>query len=391
MTYVRHWKSGFMKYNTKILHGAGDRDPFTGALSIPIYPASTYHQENVNENQEFQYSRSGNPTRKALEETLSVLEGGARGYAFASGVAAITAAITAVAKSGDHIVATKDIYGGTYRLLKTYLKGFGITHTFVDTSNITDVEHAIHSNTRILFLESPSNPLLKIIDFEAITGIAEKYKLITILDNTFLSPYFFHPFDFGIDLSVHSATKFLGGHSDLIAGAVIARTKELGDAVRQVQNTTGSILSPENSWLLLRGIKTLRARMTIQAESAMKIAKWLTEQKWVKKVYYPGLPEHPGYEIISKQASGYGAVVSFAADTVDRIYAIMKNVHYWTVAVSLGGVESIISYPFKMSHSAIPEKERLELGITPELLRLSVGLEDAEDLIEDLARSSEIN
>jgi cystathionine beta-lyase/cystathionine gamma-synthase len=380
-----------MKYNTKILHGAGDRDPFTGALSIPIYPASTYHQENVNENQEFQYSRSGNPTRKALEETLSVLEGGARGYAFASGVAAITAAITAVAKSGDHIVATKDIYGGTYRLLKTYLNRFGITHTFVDTSNISDIERAIRGNTRILFLESPSNPLLKIIDFEAIAGIAEKHKLITILDNTFLSPYFFHPFDFGIDLSVHSATKFLGGHSDLIAGAVIARTKELGDAVRQVQNTTGSILSPENSWLLLRGIKTLRARMTIQAESAMKIAKWLTEQKWVKKVYYPGLPEHPGYEIISKQASGYGAVVSVKIDNIERVYSIMKNVRYWTVAVSLGGVESILSYPFKMSHSAIPEKERLELGITPELLRLSVGLEDAEDLIEDLARSSEIN
>jgi cystathionine beta-lyase len=378
-----------MKYNTKILHGAGDRDPFTGALSIPIYPASTYHQENVNENQEFQYSRSGNPTRKALEETLAVLEGGAAGYAFASGVAAITAAITSVAKAGDHIIATKDIYGGTYRLLTGYLNRFGITHSFVDTSIPDEVERSIRDNTRALFLESPSNPILKIIDFEAMVKIAKKHNLTTLLDNTFLSPYFFRPIEFGIDMSIHSATKFLGGHSDLIAGAVITRTKELGNIVHSVQNTTGSILSPENSWLLLRGIKTLRARMTIQAESAMKIARWLTEQKWVKKVYYPGLPEHPGYDIISRQASGYGAVVSFAADTVERVYAIMKNVHYWTVAVSLGGVESILSYPFKMSHSAIPEKNRLELGITPELLRLSVGLEDADDLIEDIKLSAE--
>jgi cysteine-S-conjugate beta-lyase len=379
-----------MKYDTKILHGAGDRDPFTGALSIPIYPASTYHQKNVEEVQEFLYSRSGNPTRKALEETLAVLEGGTNGYAFASGIAAITAAITAVAKSGDHIVATKDIYGGTYRLLKNYLERFGITHTFADTSNIADVEGAIRKNTRVLFLESPSNPILKIIDFEAITVLVKKYNLITILDNTFLSPYFFHPFDFGVDISVHSASKFLGGHSDLIAGAVITRTKELGGKVYSVQISTGNMLSPENSWLLLRGIKTLRARMTIQAEGAMKIAEWLSSQPWVTKVYYPGLPGHPGHEIISRQADGYGAVVSFTTDTVERAYAIMKNVRYWTVAVSLGGVESILSYPYKMSHSAIPEKERLELEITPELMRLSIGLEDADDLIEDLACSADI-
>jgi cysteine-S-conjugate beta-lyase len=379
-----------MKYNTKILHGAADRDPFTGALSIPIYPASTYHQKDVENAQEYLYSRSGNPTRNALEETLAVLEGGAAGYAFASGVAAATAAITSAAKSGDHIIATKDIYGGTYRLLTTYLNRFGITYSFVDTSNPMEVEEAVRDNTRVLFLESPSNPILKIIDFEAMVKIAKKHNLISILDNTFLSPYFFRPIEYGIDLSIHSATKFLGGHSDLIAGAVIARTKELGSHVHAVQISTGNILSPENSWLLLRGIKTLRARMTIQADSAMKIAEWLSKQKWVKKTYYPGLPDHPGYDIIKKQADGFGAVVSFEADSVERAYAIMKNVRYWTVAVSLGGVESILSYPAKMSHAAIPEKERHDLGITNELLRLSVGLEDADDLIEDIKYSAEM-
>ena len=355
-----------MKYNTKILHAAGDKDPFTGALSIPVYPASTYHKKDVNKEQDYEYSRAGNPTRKALEETLAALESGASGCAFASGVAAITAAITAFAGSGDHIVATKDIYGGTYRLLTDYLNNFGITHSFTDTSAPDEVEAAIRPETRILFLESPSNPILKIIDFEAIAKIAKKYNLITMVDNTFLSPYFFRPIEYGIDISIHSATKFLGGHSDLIAGAVISRTEELGRKVRGVQLTTGNMLSPENSWLLLRGIKTLRARMVIQAEGAIKIAEWLSGQKWVKKVYYPGLPEHPGHDIIKRQAKGFGAVVSFEADSVERVNVIINNVKYWAVAASLGGVESIMSYPEKMSHAAIPEKERLALGITPE-------------------------
>jgi cysteine-S-conjugate beta-lyase len=377
-----------MKYDTKILHGAWGREPVTGALSMPIYPASTYHQKDVDASQEFQYSRSGNPTRKALEEILAVLEGGSSGYAFSSGVAAATAAITSVANAGDHILATKDIYGGTYRLLTGYLSRFGITHTFVDTTDPDEVERSVQKNTRVLFLESPSNPLLRIIDFEAMKKVADRHNLISMVDNTFLSPYFFRPIEFGIDMSIHSATKFLGGHSDLIAGAVITRTKELGKKVYAVQNSTGTILSPENSWLLMRGIKTLRARMTIQSESAMKIAEWLKLQEWVKTVYYPGLQDHPGHEIIKRQAHGFGAVVSFEADSVERVYAIMKNVKYLTVAVSLGGVESILSYPAKMSHASIPENERLKLGITKELLRLSVGLEDEDDLIQDLGYSA---
>jgi len=373
-----------MHYDTKILHGSIDRDPYTGALSIPIYPASTYHQKNIDKSQEFGYSRSGNPTRKALEDILATLEGGTNGYAFASGVAAITAAITSVLGSGDHIVVTKDIYGGTYRLLKNYLVRFGISFTFADTTDVADTERAIQPNTKALFLESPSNPTLRIIDFEVMVGLAKKYNLITMCDNTFFSPYFFRPIEYGIDMSIHSATKFLGGHSDLIAGAVVTRTHELGSLVYSVQNITGNILSPENSWLLMRGIKTLRPRMTMQAESAMKIARALGRKSWIKSIYYPGLEDHPGHNIIKRQAKGFGAVISILTDTVERAKSIMQSVKYWTVAVSLGGVESILSYPARMSHASIPKGEREALGITDCLLRLSVGLEDADDLIEDI-------
>ena len=373
-----------MNKDTLILHGAPDKDPYTGALSIPIYPASTYHQKDIHIRQEFEYSRSGNPTRKALEAILCSLEGGTNAYAFSSGVAAIHSAITAVLSAGDHLVVTKDIYGGTYRLLSDYLSRFGITYTFADTTDIAATEAAIQPNTKAIFLESPSNPLLKIIDFEAMCALAKKHQLIAMVDNTFLSPYYFRPLDFGIDISIHSATKFLGGHSDLIAGAVITRTRELGHAVHAVQYITGNMISPENAWLLMRGIKTLGARMNTQSANAMKLALWLSEQSWITDVYYPGLPSHPGHDLISRQASGYGAVVSFSTDTIERAYALMKNVELWTVAVSLGGVESILSYPSKMSHAAIPKKEREALGISDRLIRLSVGLEDIDDLTADL-------
>ncbi|MBI4979600.1 MAG: PLP-dependent transferase [Spirochaetes bacterium] len=379
-----------MHYETKILHEGGDKDPYTGALSIPIYPASTYHQKNVDVRQEFDYSRSGNPTRAALERTLAVLENGSHGYAFSSGVAAITAAITAVCSAGDHIVATRDCYGGTYRLLTKYLSRLGITHTFVDTTDIAATEHAITSATKVLFLESPSNPLLRIIDFTAMTALAKKHSLITMLDNTFLSPYLFRPLDIGVDVSIHSATKFLGGHSDLIAGAVVTKNGEIAAQIYAVQNGTGNMLSPENSWLLLRGIKTLRARMEMQCAGAMELATWLSKQSWVTKVYYPGLADHPGHETIRREAKGFGAVVSFTADTIERTRAILQHVRIWTVAVSLGGVESILSYPAKMSHAAMPKDERDALGISDTLIRLSIGLEHTEDLIDDLKSSAEI-
>ncbi len=377
-----------LHFDTTILHGSAARDHTTGALSIPIYPASTYHQADVEVRQEFDYGRSGNPTRKAVEDTLAVLEGGSAGFAFASGMAAIHAAITAFVKSGDHIVAARDLYGGTYRFLTGFLSKFGVTHTFVDTTDPANARAAIAPATRLLFLESPSNPLLRITDLAAHTQLAAERGVMTIIDNTFLSPYFLKPFQHGIDISVHSATKFLGGHSDLIAGAVIVRSGEHAAAVRSVQNTCGAVLSPENSWLLLRGIKTLGARMTAQQTSAAAVAQWLAEQPWVTRVYYPGLPHHPGHDIVQRQASGFGCVVSFEIDTTERLHRLLKSLEIISVAVSLGGVESILSYPARMSHASMPAQVRAGLGITDTLLRLSVGLESADDIIADLSRGA---
>lgn len=379
-----------MTYDTAILHRGIDRDPGTGALSIPIYNASTYHQKDPLAGQKYEYGRSGNPTREALETTLAALENGVRGFAFPSGMSAVTSAIIACSKSGDHIVAARDIYGGTYRLLTDVLSRFGVNCTFVDATETTAIEAAIHPSTTILFIETPSNPLLKITDISACVSIARKHNLITMIDNTFMSPYFLRPIELGVDMSIHSATKFLGGHSDLIAGAVICRTPELSSKVHFIQNATGAVLSPENSWLLMRGIKTLGARMNAQQAGAVKVSQWLKAQPWVEKVFYPGFPDHPGHAIMKNQATGFGAVISFSTDTVGRAIEIMKKVKLWTVAVSLGGVESILSYPSKMSHAAVPEQTRISLGITDNLIRLSVGLEAPEDLIEDLRNSSEL-
>jgi cystathionine beta-lyase/cystathionine gamma-synthase len=376
-----------MKKSTKLLHAAAGRDIATGALSIPIYNASTFHQKSLDK-PEWDYGRSGNPTRRSLEDLLASLEGAAQGYAFSSGMAALTAALTAFTRSGDHIVATRDIYGGTFRLLTEFLSKYGVSHDFVDTTDPATVEKAIRPNTKVLFLESPSNPLLKITDLAAMANIAQKHKVISIIDNTFMSPYLQRPLDFGIDVVVHSATKFLGGHSDLIAGAVMTKTAEQGNAVKFVQNTCGAVLGPNDCWLLIRGIKTLSARMEIQSRQAQALAEWLQQQSWVSEVFYPGLPNHPGHEIIKSQASGFGAVVSVKLDSVARVEKVMQQVKIWSVAVSLGGVESILSYPKKMSHAAIPQKEREALGITNELIRLSVGLEDVEDLVIDLEAAS---
>jgi cystathionine beta-lyase len=372
-----------MKYGTRILHNGNELDPHTGALSIPIYQASTYHQHDVDNPGKYEYSRSGNPTREALEKTLAALENGTNAFAFASGMAAISSALS-ILEQGDHIVATEDIYGGSYRILTRFFSKFGIKTTFVDMTRLENIENAIQPNTKALFMETPSNPLLKITDIAGMAQIAKQRGLLTMIDNTFMSPYFQRPLDLGVDLVIHSATKFLGGHSDVIGGAVVTKSKELAAKIYFVQNGFGAILGPQDSWLLLRGIKTLRARMELQQQSALEIALWLKGQPWVTGVYYPGLPEHPGYDINRSQASGFGAVLSFKTDTTERARRIMEKVKLWSVAVSLGGVESILSYPVKMSHAAIPATERERLGITDNLIRLSVGLEEPEDLIDDL-------
>ncbi|MHC1730362.1 MAG: PLP-dependent aspartate aminotransferase family protein [Syntrophobacteraceae bacterium] len=373
-----------MKYGTLILHNGNELDPHTGALSIPIYQASTFHQHDMDSPGKFKYSRAGNPTRDALEKTLAALENGSHAFAFASGMAATSSSL-AILGQGDHVVATEDIYGGSYRILTSFFNRFGITTTFVDMTRLEKIEQAIRPNTRMLFLETPSNPLLKITDISGAVEIARKHGLISMIDNTFMSPYFQRPLDLGVDIVVHSATKFLGGHSDVIGGAAITRSEELAARIYAVQYGFGAVLGPQDSWLLMRGIKTLRARMELQQQSAMEIALWLKQQPWVAAVYYPGLTDHPGHEILKSQASGFGAVLSFKTDTVERARQIMHQVKLWSVAVSLGGVESILSYPAKMSHAAIPPLERDRLGITDSLMRLSVGLEEAGDLIEDLS------
>ncbi len=372
-----------MKYGTRILHNDNEVDPHTGALSIPVYHASTYHQYDVDHPGKYAYSRSGNPTREALEKTLASLENGTHAYAFSSGMAATSSSL-AILEQGDHVIATADIYGGSYRILNSFFSKFGITTTFVDMSGLENIEKAIKPNSRLLFLESPSNPLLKVTDLLGATEIARRHGLITMIDNTFMSPYFQRPLDLGLDIVLHSATKFLGGHSDVIGGAVITKSDKLASRIYSVQTGFGAILGPQDCWLLLRGIKTLKARMELQQESATEIAHWLKKQSWVSDVYYPGLPDHPGHEIIKTQASGFGAVLSFKTETVERAKQIMKKVKVWSVAVSLGGVESILSYPVKMSHASIPPLERERLGITDNLIRLSVGLEEVSDLIEDL-------
>jgi len=373
-----------MKYDTLILHNGNETDETTGALSIPIYNTSTFAQKDVDTRQEYDYTRSGNPTRAALEKTLAVLENGTRGFAFASGMAAISGSILALFRPGDHLLVTKDIYGGAHRFFSRFINEFGIEITFIDFTDLDAVQNAIRPNTKGVYIESPTNPLMKIIDVAGVAALAKKHNLISLIDNTFMSPYLMRPLDLGIDVSIHSGTKFLAGHSDLICGAVIVKNPELANKIFFVQNGLGAVLGPNDSWLLMRGIKTLGARMKLQEQSAHKIAQWLTTQKWVTKVLYPGLANYPGRKILEEQADGFGAVISFRTDTVERAKALLKNAKLWAVAVSLGGVDSIMSYPCKMSHAAVPQNIREELGITDTLIRLSVGLEDTDDLIADL-------
>ncbi len=377
-----------MKFGTKLIHNGNEIDQTTGALSIPIYQASTYHQSDIEHPPEFDYSRSGNPTRKALEDTIARLEGGSRGFAFASGMAA-TSSVLSIFSEGDHLIVCEDLYGGTYRITTTFFNRFGIQITFVDASDLDNIRKNIRENTKAIFLETPSNPLLKVTDLKGAVDIAREHKLLTILDNTFMSPYLQRPLELGIDIVIHSATKFLGGHSDVIAGLVVVQDADLGKRIYAVQNGFGAVLGPQDSWLLLRGIKTLKVRLDYQQATAQKLAQWLEKHPKVQKVYYLGLDSHPQKELHLKQADGAGAVLSF--ETVDEETAkrFMKKVTMAAVAVSLGGVETIASYPVKMSHAAMPREERERLGITDRLIRVSVGLEDIEDLIEDFGRALE--
>jgi cysteine-S-conjugate beta-lyase len=372
-----------MDFKTKILHTGKDRDPYTGAASIPIYQVSTFVQEDPDKFRQYQYARGANPTRDALEETIALLEGGEGGFAFSSGVAAISSVLL-LFEPGDHIIVPEDVYGGTYRVLNTIFKRWRLDQTSVDMTDFKKIEAAITPKTRAIYAETPSNPLLRITDLAAVAELAQKRGLITIMDNTFMTPYLQRPLELGFDIVVHSATKFLGGHSDLVAGLAVTREKSLGKRLKDLQTGFGAILGPQDCWLVLRGIKTLAVRMDAQQKSAEYIASRLAVQKGVKEVFYPTLPAHRGREVHMRQSSGGGAVVSFEIEHGQLAREFLRRIKLPLFAVSLGGVESIISYPATMSHSAMPHDERYARGITDGVVRLSVGLEDPEDICKDI-------
>jgi cystathionine beta-lyase len=374
-----------MKFSTRLIHGSHTIDPATGAVSIPIYQTSTFAQKSVDHFGRYDYARSGNPTREALESAIADLEGGSAAFAFSSGMAAISSTLMLFAP-GDHLVVCEDVYGGAYRLLTRLFSQWGLQVTFVDATSLADIEAAIRPETKALYLESPSNPLLKITDLRGAAGIASKHGLLTLVDSTFMTPYLQRPLELGCDIVLHSGTKFINGHSDVVCGFAVVKDENLAHKLGFIQNAFGAILGPQDCWLTLRGIKTLKIRMEESQKSAVKIAAWLDSLPQVIKVYYPGLSTHPGHSIHAAQCSGPGAVLSFELESYELTKKVLEGVNLSAFAVSLGGVESIISYPAKMSHAAMPPSERAARGISDTLVRFSAGLEDVDDLVADLER-----
>ncbi|MGG2942944.1 cystathionine beta-lyase [Bacillus safensis] len=371
---------------TQLVHNAFKTDRSTGAVSVPIQHASTFHQSSFDEFGQYEYSRSGTPTRQALEDTIAALEGGTRGLAFASGMAAISTAFLLLSK-GDHVLVTRDVYGGTFRMITQVLSRFGIEHTFVDMTDLNEVKRGIQSNTKVIYMETPSNPTLGITDIEGVVQLAKEHDCLTFLDNTFLTPALQRPLDLGVDVVLHSATKFLSGHSDVLSGLAVVKDEKLGDELYSLQNSFGAVLGVQDCWLVLRGLKTLQVRLEKASQTAFELASFLKEHPAVKKVYYPGLDDHPGADIQRKQASGAGAVLSFELENQAAVKELVDAVTLPVFAVSLGAVESILSYPAKMSHAAMPKEEREKRGITDGLLRLSVGVENGEDLKRDFKQA----
>ena len=371
--------------NTRCLHleeTEGKTDNY-GALSYPIYQTATYAHAGVGKSTGYDYSRLQNPTREQLEKVVASLEGGIDAFALSSGMAAITL-LMEIFKPGDHIIAEADLYGGSVRLFDNVSKKNGYEFTYLNCSR-DDIEGAIKENTKAVYIETPTNPMMNVSDISKIAEIAKRHGLYLIVDNTFLSPYFQNPLKLGADIVIHSGTKFLGGHNDTLAGFIVTNNEEVQEKLRFIIKTTGAGLAPFDCWLILRGIKTLGIRMERSQENAIKIANWLKEQPVVKHVYYPGLPEHPGYEIMKKQARGFGAMLTFDVDTEAHALQILESVRMIKFAESLGGVETLITYPTTQTHADVPEKVRLKNGITPCTLRVSVGIEDIEDLLAELS------
>jgi len=373
-----------MRFETKAIHFGQKPDITTGAVIVPVYQTSTYEQEAIGKHKGYEYSRTGNPTRKALEDVVAALEEGKYGLAFASGLAAETA-VFQILKKGDHVVVGSEVYGGTYRLLEKIFKPWGLEISFINIDEINNFESSIRKNTKLIWIETPTNPLLKIIDIKSLSRISKKNNVLLAVDNTFATPYFQKPLNLGADIVVHSTTKYISGHSDIIGGAVITANEEIYKSLKFYQNAAGAVPSPWDCWLIIRGIKTLAIRMKEHEKNALYLAKHLEKHPKVKRVYYPGLESNDGYKIAKDQMQGYSGMISFEINGgFDNVEKFLSKLKIFTLAESLGGIESLVCYPAKMTHSSIPTKEREKLGIKDNLIRLSVGIEHKKDLLEDL-------
>lgn len=380
-----------MKFNTKTIHGGQEHDPAYGAVMPPIYQTSTYAQSTPGGHKGFEYSRTHNPTRKALENAFASIENGNYGLAFGSGLAAIDAVIKLL-NPGDEVISTNDLYGGTYRLFKHVFEKFGIKFHFVGMESVSNVEAQINKNTKLIWTETPTNPMLNIIDIKALATVAKKHNILLAVDNTFATPYLQRPLDLGADIVMHSATKYLGGHSDVVMGALMLRDKEIAEKLYFIQNASGAVCGPQDSFLVLRGIKTLHVRMQRHCENGKAVAEFLASHPKIEKVYWPGFETHPNHDIAKTQMKDFGGMLSFTTkgNDYDKSIKIVENLKIFTLAESLGGVESLSGHPASMTHASIPKEEREKTGVVDSLIRLSVGIEDEEDLINDLKQALEL-
>ncbi len=372
-------------FKTKAIHIGQEPEQVTGAVAVPVFQTSTYAQKELGGHAEFDYARTINPTRLALEENLAALENGKYGYCFASGMAAIAATLSLV-KNGDHVVAGSDMYGGSYRYFSRILSENGVEFSYVDMREPKNIEAAIKANTKLIYCETPTNPMMNLVDLEAVGKIAKAKKLISVVDNTFMSPYFQNPLDFEIDIVLHSATKYIGGHSDVIGGAVVTANSDLAEKIKFYQNSAGGVPGPWDVWLLLRSVKTLAIRMEAHNANAIQIAEFLSKQAKIKKIFYPGLSTHPQHALAKRQMRGFGGIISIETGSLENATKFTSKLKVFTLGESLGGVESLVCHPVTMTHGSVPPERRVELGITDGLIRLSVGIEDIGDLMADMER-----
>ncbi len=372
-----------MGFSTDAIHAGQHPDEVTGAVITPIYQTSTYAQQELGRNKGYEYGRTHNLTRQCLEANIAALEKGKYGVAFSSGLAA-THALMSLVKAGDHVIVTNNVYGGTFRLFELIMKDYGLDFSWVDTTDLRNIKNAIKQNTKLVYLETPTNPMLYLTDLEGAARICRENNLISIVDNTFMSPYFQNPLSSGCDIAIHSSTKYINGHSDVIGGIIVTNNEKVHERIRYVQNAIGAVPSPFDCWLILRSTKTLAVRMERHNQNAIKFAGYLIKSGMAAKVYYPGLPDHPQHELAKKQMRGFGGMISADFEDVERAKMLLKNVRVFTLGESLGGVESLISHPASMTHASVPKEEREKMGLTDSLVRFSIGLEDIEDLIEDV-------